>query len=102
MKRVGKSPSNILGHDLTWAEFDVLSAVQDYLRQYAGDSHWSPSTSPKGDGREVPVREIFGARDNRDNARRRSLTRLNHLGILRVCEIDYRNGMLRGVPYRTF
>ena len=101
MPKKGKSPETILGHDLTWAEFDVLNAVQDYLRKHAGDSAWSNSTSPRGDGREVPVSEIFGARNNQDNARRRTLQRLHELGILRVAEIQYLNGMLKGVPYET-
>jgi hypothetical protein len=93
-----RSPETILGHNLSWAEFEVLNAVQDYLRKNSGDSHWSASTSPKGDGRQVPVSEIFGARSNQDNARRRTLSRLAEIGILRVCEIQYEGGMLKGIP----
>jgi len=99
MKRTGKSPCNIMSHDLTWAEFEVLNALTDYLRMNAGDSGWSPSTSPRGDGREVPIGEIFGARNNRDKGRRQTVYRLHALGILRVCDIEFRDGMLKGVPY---
>lgn len=98
MNHKGKSPETILGHNLTWAEFEVLNSVQDYMRVNAGDSHWSSSTSPRGDGREVTVSEIFGARNNQDNARRRTLGRLESRGILRVCEIRYQDGLLKGVP----
>lgn len=93
-----KSPETISGHTLTWAEFDVLNIVQDYMRKNAGDSAWSNSTSPTGDGRKVSVREIFGAHNNQDNARRRTLTQLQDMGILRACEISYENGLLSGAP----
>lgn len=90
----------ICGHKLTRAETETLNAIQDYMRKNASDSHWSASTSPKGDGRRVPIREIFPV-GNLDNARRRTAGRLARLGILAACEIVYDAGQqLQGVPLR--
>lgn len=92
--------TTIAGHTLTLAELETLDILRNYLRKNAGDSHWSGNSSPKGDGREVPIREIFGVHNNQDNAKRRTVQRLHDLGILAVCEIRYQNGMLKGIPER--
>ena len=97
--RKGKSPCNVCGHDLTWAEFYTLNAVQDYLRKNSGDSSWSSHCSPRGDGRQVPIKEIFSARNSRDNARRQTVRRLHLLGVLKACEIELKDGLLRGLPH---
>jgi hypothetical protein len=88
----------ICGHTLTRTETLLINAIQDYMRQHSGDSFWTANTSPKGDGRLVPVTEIFGERNNADNARRRRVARLAELGILGACEIEYFDGQLRGKP----
>ena len=95
---MSRSVENIAGHNLTLAETQTLNILQDYLRRNSGDSQWSSSTSPRGDGREVPISEIFGHRNNQDNAKRQTVVRLHKLGVLRACEIEFRNGMLKGVP----
>jgi hypothetical protein len=89
----------INGHTLTDREVRTLNCLQDYLRKYAGDTWASPSTSPKGDGRTVPLSEIFGTGPGR-----RSCVEicqwLQDLGVLRACEISLLNGGAKLVPFR--
>ena len=88
--------TTIAGHDLTNAEVRVLDKIEDYMRKFAGDSFWGPSTSPKGDGRWVPLREIFPERNITGNANRKTARRLIELGVLKACEIQHLDGQLRG------
>jgi hypothetical protein len=97
-KRGKKSNCTIAGHTLTWAELAVLNQVTDYMRANAGDSQWTSHTSPKGDGRSVPLREIFGGHNISMNAKRYAARRLADLGVLRACEIECVDGALKGVP----
>lgn len=90
--------TTINGHVLSTAEARTLDAVLDYMRAHSGDSAWSANCSPKGDGRTVPVLEIFPNRNNRDNAARRTITRMADFGVLRACEIVYEAGSLKGFP----
>ena len=94
-----RSPETIGGYHLSWPEFHALNAVQDYMRKNAGDSQWSNSTQPAGDGREVPLREIFPDRNITANARRAAVRRLAVRNVLRVCGIEFNpeTGMLKGV-----
>lgn len=87
-------------HKMTRAELDTLDRVRDFLQQHAGDSHAGPTTSPRGDGREVAFDEVFPGHNNQNNAAKRTLARLSKLGVLKACEIQYVNGMLRLAPYR--
>lgn len=89
----------INGHTLTGVQRETLHAIQDYMRLNAGDSHWGPNTSPKGDGRWVPCTEIFSARTNRDSARRRTASRLADMGVLKACEIVMWRGLFKGFHY---
>ncbi len=96
-KRGKKSHTTIAGHTLTWAELVVLNQLQDYMRANAGDSGWTDSTSPKGDGRKVPLREIF-SNIVTGNAKRYAARRLASLGVLKACEIELVDDMVKGVP----
>jgi hypothetical protein len=89
---------SICGHVLTDAELSVLNAVTHYMVRNAGDSRWNNCCSPLGNGREIPVSEIFPACDSQDNANRRTIRRLADLGVLAACEIQCRDSMLKGVP----
>ena len=89
----------VAGHELTEAERRTLDATIGYMRQYSGDSWVGPSTSPKGDGRDVPVTEIFSVRSNQGSASRRTLKRLADLGVLKACEMALDRGCLRYVPF---
>jgi hypothetical protein len=86
----------IAGHKLTNQQRTVLDVVLDYLRQHSGDSQMGPNTSPKGDGRWVPVTEIFPARNNHHNALRRVTRRLAVMGVLAACEVSWKDGTVRG------
>jgi len=90
--------TTINNHTLTTAENTVLSEVEDFMRREAGDSHWSNTSSPAGDGRWVAVDEIFCGHSNQLTANRRTLNRLGSMGILAACEIALDCGMLKGVP----
>lgn len=91
--------TTINGHTLTNAERRVLNEVTDYMRRNAGDSRYSETTSPKGDGRDVPVDEIYGGHSNLLTADRRTLRRLSESGVLRACEIELDpRGYLRTKP----
>lgn len=93
--------TTIAGHTLTRQQVTVLNVVQDYMRQHAGDSHMGTSTSPKGDGRWVPVLEIFPARNNHHNGLRRVVRKLAAIGVLKACEISYKDGCLHADPYHV-
>lgn len=84
-----RTMTTICGHALSVSEVATLNELQDYLRKYSGDSSWSSGTSPRGDGRLVPLNEIFPGRNNAHSARRRTVRRLAVLGILRACDIQY-------------
>ena len=93
----------ISGHKLTRTEVNVLDAVRSHMAKHSGDSWLTALTSPRGDGRAVPVLEIFPNRDNHDNARRRTVRRLAELGVLQACEIQYADGMLHAqltIPHK--
>ena len=92
--------TTIAGHKLTPQQRAVLDALLDYLRAWGGDSHMGPNTSPKGDGRWVPLTEIFPARNNQDNGKRRIASRLAALGVLKACEIDFQGNCVKGVPMK--
>lgn len=94
--------TSIAGHNLTLAEMRVLGTVTNYLIQHGEDSFLTSSTSPRGDGREIPVYEIFPERNNVDNANRRTMRRLYKLGVLRACEIQYTDRLtVKAVPLET-
>lgn len=90
--------TTIAGHTLTNQQRTVLDLVLDYVRLHGGDSHMGPSTSPRGDGRWIPVIEIFPARNNHHNGLRRVVKRLAKLGVLAACEIDFQGGAVKGDP----
>lgn len=97
-KRGAKSNCVIAGHVLTWAELYTVNTIQVYMRANSGDSQWSPNSSPKGDGRAVPLREIFAGHDISSNAKRYAARRLASLGVLKACEIELLDDMVKGVP----
>lgn len=86
--------TTIAGHKLTSQQLTVLHLVLDHMRQHGGDSHMGPNTSPYGDGRWVPVLEIFPDRNNRHNGMRRIVSHLAKLGVLRACEVTFKDGCL--------
>ena len=85
----------IAGHNLTPQQVTVLDLVLLHLRQHGGDFQLNHSTSPKGDGRWVPVLEIFPARDNHHNGLRRIVASLARKGVLAACEVTYRDGAVK-------
>lgn len=93
--------TTINGVRLTDRQRTVLDIVLDHLRHHSGDSSMGPHTGPKGDGRWVPVIEIFPARNNHHNGLRRIVARLARQGVLRACEVDYLNGAVMGRPYHA-
>jgi hypothetical protein len=100
MSQRGKLSNVTIGaHRLTWAQLTVLNQIQDYMCANAGDSRWGHNVSPKGDGRAVPLREIFPDRNISSNAKRHCARRLSELGILRACCIEMGEDMLKGVPF---
>lgn len=88
----------IAGHELTPAETKVLDTVIAYLREHSGDSGWTRTTSPRGDGKLISVQKIFPKRTPQDRARRAIVAKLFRLGVLRACEIAYVCGSLGGLP----
>ena len=82
---------------LTKAERQAAHAAQDYLLAHGGDSTVNSSVSPCGDGRWVPLLEIFG-RTPRANAARQAIRRLHRRGELRRFEIAYYGDCLKAVP----
>jgi hypothetical protein len=88
----------INGYSLTEAEDRTVNALQDWLRLNGGDTSSEPSTSPRGDGRWVPLTEIFRQGSNRTNALRQTVRRLHSKGILRAYEIAFFGGCVKGVP----
>jgi hypothetical protein len=92
-----KSNCTIAGHTLTWSELTVLNQLQDYMLANSADSEWTSSTSPKGDGRSVPLREIFSGHNTGINAKRYVARRLAALGVLRACQIELLDDMVKGV-----
>lgn len=100
-KRGAKSHTTIAGHTLTYAELTVLNQVQDYLRKNGGDSNWSGLATrswvrPKGDGRSVPLLEIFPGAEHR--GKRHAARHLEALGVLQACDIELLGEMLKGKP----
>lgn len=93
-----KSNCTIAGHTLTWAELTVLNQLQDYMRANSGDSAWTSSTSPKGDGRTVPLGEIFPGHNIGGNTKRHVARRLAALGVLKACQIELIDDMVKGKP----
>ncbi len=91
-------PVTIAGHRLTRQQLTVLHCVLDYLRAHSGDTHMGPHTRPRGDGRWVPVLEIFPERNNRHNGMRRVVARLVQLGVLAACEVTAKDGCLMAEP----
>lgn len=87
----------IMGHTLSRSQVATLDALTDYLRAHGGDTGWGPSTSPAGDGEWVSMLDIWG-RGNAATARRRTIRRLNDLGVLRACEIALFGDLAKGVP----
>jgi hypothetical protein len=83
--------------ELTAAEDRVANAIQDYLLAHGGDSTTEPSTSPTGDGRWVPLTEIF-PRNAQGNADRQTALRLHTQGLLRSREIACFGGCVKAVP----
>ena len=92
--------SYIGGVKLTDAQDRVLNAVLDYVRLYGGDTADLKTQSPVGDGRWLPLTDIFPARNNVDNGLRRAATRLARLGVLAACEVSFRDGLLKAEPRR--
>lgn len=90
--------TTINGVTLTNHQRTVLDFVLDHVRKYGGDSHMEANTSPKGDGFWVSVLEFFPGRDNVHNAARRTVTKLAKLGVLKACEITYKDGCVKGEP----
>jgi hypothetical protein len=91
--------TTIAGHKLTDQQRTALDCVLDHLRQHGGDSLASaPNVSPAGDGRWVPILEIFPARNNRHNGLRRIVTRLAKIGVLKACEVSFKDGCVKAEP----
>lgn len=80
-KRGTRSHTSIAGYTLTWAELTVLNQLQDYLEK-------------NGAGRSVPLMEIFPGADHR--GKRHAARRLEALGVLQACEIEFCGEMLKG------
>jgi len=87
----------IAGHSMTNRETEVLDAIVNYLRKNSGDSSTGENTSPSGDGRFIPLTEIF-QRTNIGTSSRRIAYRLDALGVLRACEISLIRGTVRLEP----
>lgn len=98
-KRGAKSTCTIAGHTLTWAELTVLNQLQDYMRAHSGDSGWTSHTSPKGDGRTIALREIFAGQNISGNSKRYAARRLADIGVLKACQIEMTDDVLKGIPF---
>lgn len=90
--------TTISGHDLSKAERRTLGEVLDYMRRNSGDTGISPTTSPLGNGREVPFDEIFPGHNNQNNARKATIRRLDEKGVLKACELELDHGMFKWRP----
>lgn len=86
------------GHELTGAERRALFHAQDWLKSSGGDSCAEPNCSPTGDGRWVPLAEIFPRGTNRANAARKIIRRLHEKGILVAYEIAFHGDCVKAVP----
>lgn len=86
------------GHRLQPRQIAALDMVHKYLVANAGDSTLSGITSPRGDGRAIDLREIFPERNNVDNGRRRIISHLDKIGVLRACEIYLKGGWVKAEP----
>lgn len=94
-----KSTVSIGSYRLSVAELNTLDAIIDYMRKNSGDTLISPTTSPAGDGRDVPLREIFSEHSNVATAQRRTAERLQRSGILKSCELELdERGFVRWKP----
>lgn len=87
--------TTINGHTLTTAQISALNLLQDYMRIWAGDSHASNSTSPRGDGRWIDQREVFPKK----TGHRRAANELAKKGVLRCCEIAFVGGHYKLCPF---
>jgi len=90
--------TTINNHRLSSRQVEVLDFLSRYLGKNAGDSGVSNTTSPNGDGRWVPITEIFPGRTNQDNGNRRITNRLAAWGVLAACEICCMGGCLKLMP----
>jgi len=98
--------TTINGHTLSAAELVALDEVLRSLKDYGGDSYADiPNVSPRGDGRWVPLLEIFPRYEpgsyrggSRSNARRQAVRRLSKLGVLWACEVAYYGDCVKAVP----
>lgn len=90
--------TTIAGHTLTNQQRTALDLVLDYLKQHSGDTGMGANESPKGDGRWVPLIEIFPARNNHHGGLRRIVRRLADLGVLKACEVSYREYCVKAEP----
>lgn len=90
--------TSVGGRPLTRAERRVACTIQDYLKAHGGDS-WagSPNVSPKGDGRWVPLLDIF-PRSAQGTADRRTALRLHAAGVLKAFEVALKGGRVKAVP----
>lgn len=89
---------NVGGVALTDAEWAAAVAVQDFLRLYGGDSVTEPNCSPAGDGRWVPLLEIFPrSGGNRSNASRQAVRRLHAKGVLAGFEVAFHGDCVKAV-----
>lgn len=79
----------IAGHKLTNHQRKILDVILDYLRKHGDDSHLGPHTSPKGDGRWIPVTLIVPHGIS-------VIAELSHL--LAACEVAYHHGCVKAVP----
>jgi hypothetical protein len=91
--------TTIADHRLTAAEIRTLDEMREYLHRHGGDSVTDPNSSPMGDGRWVPLLEIFPRRSNQGTASRRTAHRLYEAGVLSACEIGWRNFEVKLTPW---
>lgn len=85
-------PTSINGHTVTAAQLRTLDLLRETLALYSGDSAFKDgnlNVSPRGDGRSMHIDEVFGRHSNRAAAHRRNLAKLDLLGVLRPCEIEW-------------
>lgn len=91
--------TTIAGHTLTDSQLRTLDSLQDYMRMNAGDSFASSTTSPKGDGRRISLIEIWG-RSGQATAHRRNVQKLQLLGVLKSCEMEFGDGGVAFAPLK--
>lgn len=90
--------TTIAGCRLTDQQRTVLDCVIDHVRRLGGDSAFDTTTSPKGDGRWVPLLDIFPARNAHHNGLRRVVNGLHRKGILAACELKLFCGCIKAIP----